>query len=695
MYLYGGNIMTGKLRQITDTIHQTVYLSELESKMMSTAYFYRLHDVYQSSTVYLTFPCNRTKRYEHSYGTMQLAGDLFFSSITNASSSTQDLFFEEAENQINIIAQRLLESSSVPTYCELSKKQLSECLPNVKTDFEEKSREIVNIAYRKASLIDDAALNHYIPPFDQSFEKRRFIYQCILEAVRIVALFHDIGHPPYSHIMEYTLKDLYDCCVSDNGQYNHKRASELIKNLKPFIEPTDDITCLISSSGSKTALHEQVGIRMLVGSFEDVLLSILESNSRRKSNKDKYTIVLYYIVIAEFCFSILRESSNFFKSLHRIVDGCIDADRMDYIVRDSRNSGIDWGNIPYKRIIESSKLFHIKESFFAVAYPKKMSEHIDDLLLIRYKIFSRINYHHRSYKTALILQRLVKCLAEDYLAKNKEQLSLCPEISDLWNCLSQTVNSHDLFIIQWNDSTLISHLYHTLAEIKSRDCNDYNIDSKKYSEINSMLEEFLLNRKHFYSVFKRQSDFSPIFEDVLTRLSSQLQRVNEYEQEKLVKSNSQEIIEDAEDSIKRLDPSRLNGIIQLGDADALERIFPSDCSLKTIIPEVLKEYSSQGKIGDFVFDENIFRTKTGLPDQEDESDAIYLYEPDIITPTKYNTSTLETQLVAQQQNCLQYIAYVELMTEDESVIEGIRSSIKNKLFIALDSSMKENFSCLR
>ena len=29
-----------------------------------------------------------------------------------------------------------------------------------------------------------------------------FFYRCLLQAVRIVALFHDVGHPPYSHIIE-------------------------------------------------------------------------------------------------------------------------------------------------------------------------------------------------------------------------------------------------------------------------------------------------------------------------------------------------------------------------------------------------------------------------------------------------------------------------------------------------------------
>ena len=51
-----------KIRQVTDNIHGTVYLSTLESELISTPYFYRLHDIYQSSTVYMTYPSNRTKK---------------------------------------------------------------------------------------------------------------------------------------------------------------------------------------------------------------------------------------------------------------------------------------------------------------------------------------------------------------------------------------------------------------------------------------------------------------------------------------------------------------------------------------------------------------------------------------------------------------------------------------------------------
>lgn len=55
---------------ISDSIHGLTQLSGYEKKIIASVGFNRLHDVYQNSTVYLTYPSNRTKRFEHSIGTM-------------------------------------------------------------------------------------------------------------------------------------------------------------------------------------------------------------------------------------------------------------------------------------------------------------------------------------------------------------------------------------------------------------------------------------------------------------------------------------------------------------------------------------------------------------------------------------------------------------------------------------------------
>ena len=69
---------------IADTLHGSIMLSGFEKDVIITTLFNRLHDIYQNSTAYLTFPSNRTKRMEHSFGCMYLCGSIFYSGICNA-----------------------------------------------------------------------------------------------------------------------------------------------------------------------------------------------------------------------------------------------------------------------------------------------------------------------------------------------------------------------------------------------------------------------------------------------------------------------------------------------------------------------------------------------------------------------------------------------------------------------------------
>ena len=46
----------------------------------------------------------------------------------------------------------------------------------------------------------------------------------------------------------------------------------------------------------------------------------------------------YYITVIEFVFAILTEKDRFFNSFHKIVDGVLDSNRLDYIVRDQNSS---------------------------------------------------------------------------------------------------------------------------------------------------------------------------------------------------------------------------------------------------------------------------------------------------------------------------------------------------------------------
>ena len=143
-----------------------------------------------------------------------------------------------------------------------------------------------------------------------------------------------------------------------------------------------------------------------------------------------------------------------------------------------------------------------EDQVFVIAYPKKVSDDIVDLLLTRYKIFARINFHHRCMKTSVALQSAVLELAEDYL-KNPKGKEINSEINVLWSALNMGAGDRRIRIIQWNDSWLISVLHKALVRIM--------LDKKNEKALRENLEEILLNKKRYYTLIKRGSDSQALF----------------------------------------------------------------------------------------------------------------------------------------------------------------------------------------
>lgn len=79
---------------INDSIHGLIRLTAFEKGILASPEFNRLHDVYQNSTVYLTFPSNRTKRFEHSIGCMYLCSEMFYRAINQCGSRVAGQIFQ-------------------------------------------------------------------------------------------------------------------------------------------------------------------------------------------------------------------------------------------------------------------------------------------------------------------------------------------------------------------------------------------------------------------------------------------------------------------------------------------------------------------------------------------------------------------------------------------------------------------------
>lgn len=694
--------MKTKVRQVTDSVHGTIYISELEHQMMSTPFFYRLNDVYQSSTVYMTFPSNRTKRFEHSLGTMELAGQMFYSAVSNATPTTKCTLLTQLQKEFEVVL-KVLENRGKLEEVRLYQREadtLDRLLPqnscnksgvikllqgNMKRGGlvgETLCKQDVCFLdlYSSGSIKDSSEVLLYI-----------FLYRCTLEALRISALFHDIGHPPFSHIIEFTLERLYNEKLPHGVQHKQKHFREC---LEKFVNCNAVENMLLDfGDGSRCKnedkhLHEQIGLHILYNSYRGVLSRLVDIWGKKTSDPENRLQALYLVVVIEFTFGILLEKAPVFASLHRIVDGTVDVDRLDYCVRDTHNSGVNWGVAPYSRLLSSSKFIYVGETL-RIAFPEKVCDDIDDLLVNRYKIFQRINYHHKSVKTSELMQRSVEMLAEDYLISD-EGNEIMPEIKKLWECLEATfgLSEAENKISQWTDSWLVSVLSEALTTLNDPDKRLALVDTsigrseEKLDRLCRMLEEVQLNKKTYYPLLKRHRDALMLRDKIKEKAGiteNALDALSTYEYEKLINETGDKA-DSAREALYRIVLLQ-SKVLDVADFSLLDTLLPIDGSYKGLIEDVLKREQEKGTIQDYFLWNNMGFNKLGVSDNSQitlfrEADDVYAY--DIST-------SLMKKLEAEKSGCLWMFAYV-CFTEyvDKQVSDNI-----DRLFDAIASAIGE------
>ena len=813
------------VRRRTDSIHGTIYLSEFESALTSTPFFYRLHDIYQSSTVYLTFTSNHTKRYEHSLGVMALASEMLFSSITNAVPGVRTAFFSQLNSKFQNLSYEFIRGRSAGRFSYLgdNKTAIKKILESSnlepdpgefrKDDLNKQLDECIERVFESGALSDDA-LNHFSlyslhntehiannAVCNFSLVRERFLYQCLLQAVRISALFHDVGHPPYSHIIEDALTELYRQSKVKNEEpfrslTQYEKVRPFQECLGQFIEKdstTQPITWFFGTGEKLSAhLHEAAGIYLLEKSVENVMQDIVRGiiqvsgQDSEEQCAQGVTKALYYITSIEFAGAILLEANDLFASIHRIIDGTIDADRLDYVPRDANSSGVDWGAIPYKRLIDPAKLFQItkegekdsegKSSLFVIAYPERVISDIEDFLLNRYRVFTRINYHHRCVRTSKALASCVKALVKDYLespsstskvepitetgldkldtnllkkvtenGKLDEKLPVCisPNIHILWTALDNTNGDEALKVLQWNDSWMISVLQSALLRIRTekhfkdryvlqairrawlvqRNTSEWEgktlkekqrylktVETVKIGQLDELqknLEEFLLNKKFYYSLFKRGIDIQNFVADILkyAGLNEEEIRRRLIEEQQIYYSALEKNAEsppmrdcltddnekgDALDSIERYEG--LLEAFKLGDLKSLATILPTtDNSIEDIMRCVLDEAVKEKEIAAYKLDVNAGWDKTGLPDAEsDILKGIYLYREDTVAIYDINR-VLKPQVSALQHGMPWIYVYVRPCNDEKNLTE-LFDSLRDKCAQAVGKKVSERYN---
>lgn len=513
-----GVVYINNIIYISDTVHGTIQISQIEKKIISTSIFNRLHNISQNSTAYLTFPTNRTKRFEHSIGTMHLAGKMFYSSIANAESDILKDFFNNLRTIINERIEVILKD-------RLYKHELGD--KNFKRD---KLK-----SYDKFTL-DNNIKNIWLP---SNVEKNdQFLYLVVMQAIRLAALLHDVGHPPFSHIAENALRDVWK---SIDNKLNGEKKEEINKSEKKYY---DILSKYFENNGE---LHEKIGNNITDRLFQ----SLIDTIPKKQMLDEKiFENQEFLLMLKEMTTSILNEKKPILKNLHKLIDGSLDCDRLDYVSRDVVNSGFNNGIIEYDRMISSMKLLKNSKNEFIFCPQMKVINNIEDFFSRRWNLYTQIIFHHRVIKTDYLLYNCIKELIEKYLKNDSSSEmvnNILPyDISGLWLAVEGDPSDDVFFnqLIQWDDSWLMVVLKKEFLSIPEEEKNE------ELKLLRNKLNELLANEKYYYSLIKKQDNFVRIENEAISYMKS---KVADLESSmNIIKSSKSEF--NGEDTQLNIDP---------------------------------------------------------------------------------------------------------------------------------------------
>ncbi|MCK4784563.1 MAG: HD domain-containing protein [Desulfobacteraceae bacterium] len=169
--------------------------------------------------------------------------------------------------------------------------------------------------------------------------------------LRLAALLHDVGHYPYSHLMEKL----------DN-----------VMLIEDEIEGAETAKKAIDAKKSKYPEHPEVGALIVTG--QDDLVKALGDAENAKAVADIFT-----------------RAKAADPQLSKLIRSSFDIDRWDYLLRDSYATGVPYGQIDINYLLNNLKVSPQK----VVGFKEKALAAVEHLLLSRFFMY-RVVYCHKT-----------------------------------------------------------------------------------------------------------------------------------------------------------------------------------------------------------------------------------------------------------------------------------------------------------
>lgn len=193
---------------------------------------------------------------------------------------------------------------------------------------------------------------------------------------------HSIG------VME--VADLIFSSICSKQEYKKKVKSSL-KSINFSINDAKKIlrlAALMHDTGHLPFSHGAEGILPNGKKHEDISCAVIKSQN----------IELTSLYSSEIVNAVLQIISNQpiipeLKLLRNIISGSIDADRTDYLIRDSHHCGVDYGIFDSKRLIESMTVVEGHIDGLELSVDASGVHALESLIMARYYMFTQVYFH--------------------------------------------------------------------------------------------------------------------------------------------------------------------------------------------------------------------------------------------------------------------------------------------------------------
>lgn len=304
-------------------------------------------------------------------------------------------------------------------------------------------------------------------------------------AVRAAVLCHDLGHMPLSH------------------------ASESIAPPRSKLRLPEWI-----AGGREQAVHEDFTVRILLDSE---LTKVLREGYAALDVTPEHVASLITGCDPPGGSPFIEGGADWSPLLRALVSGELDADRMDYLLRDSFFTGVNYGRYDFDWIVQNLNPA-AKDGKVYLALSKAAAFAFEDFLLSRYHMFLSVYYQHTSVSFDHMLKAWYgEARGEFEIPSDPDAFVLCDDIA-LWSALRQSKN-------RWAERLVGRRGFKRVAEFTERDTS-YDLNALHVALDAGGVEHFSVESRGVLSRYFEEGTRPPLY--ILDGSSGRLTEVQSY-----------------------------------------------------------------------------------------------------------------------------------------------------------------------